>query len=300
MSKKERQKKEKKLINFSLVFSAIVILIEFILAFVSKSNTLMMDSIFDIADLILVGILALIIPLIYVPVSEKRPFGGAQIESVFVIIKNGFLLLVTLFSIISNVQIIIQGGREDLDYNVIVLAEVLILIISILVYIVMSKATKKELNTPVIQTEILTWKQNAFWTFGVGTAFFMERFFGTLHIEFITPYLDPGIAILLAVFMISEPIGLIISSFRNILLIAPDSETIEHVRNIIDKEVEKTNFVVTFHEVIQTGRKLWIDVYFKSKDEMLNVNELKTLKQKIERILKRKFDEIYIEFTPDI
>lgn len=300
MGKKERQKKEKKLINFSLVFSAIVILIEFILAFVSKSNTLMMDSIFDIADLILVGILALIIPLIYVPVSEKRPFGGAQVESVFVIIKNGFLLLVTLYSIISNVQIIIQGGREDLDYNVIVLAEVLILIISILVYIVMSKATKKELNTPVIQTEILTWKQNAFWTFGVGTAFFMERFFGAFHIEFITPYLDPGIAILLAVFMISEPIGLIISSFRNILLIAPNSETIENVRNIIDEEVEKTNFVVTFHEVIQTGRKLWIDVYFKSKDEMLNVNELKTLKQKIERILKRKFDEIYIEFTPDI
>ena len=53
MSKKERQKKEKKLINFSLVFSAVVILIEYLLAFVSKSNTLMMDSIFDIADLIL-------------------------------------------------------------------------------------------------------------------------------------------------------------------------------------------------------------------------------------------------------
>ncbi len=191
MSKKERQKKEKKLINFSLVFSAIVILIEFMLAFVSRSNTLMMDSVFDIADLILVGILVLIIPFIYVPISEKRPFGGAQIESVFVIIKNGFLLLVTLYSIISNVQIIVQGGREDLDYNVIVLAEVLILIISILVYIVMSKATKKELNTPVIQTEILTWKQNAFWTFGVGFAFFMERFFGAFHIEFITPYLDP-------------------------------------------------------------------------------------------------------------
>lgn len=260
----------------------------------------MMDSVFDIADLILVGILALIIPLIYVPVSEKRPFGGAQIESVFVIIKNGFLLLVTLYSIISNVQIVIQGGREDLDYNVIVLAEVLILIISILVYIVMSKATKKELNTPVIQTEILTWKQNAFWTLGVGVAFFMERFFGVFHIEFITPYLDPGIAIFLAIFMISEPIGLIISSFRNILLMAPNSETIEHVRKIIDEQVEQTNFVVTFHEIIQTGRKLWIDVYFKSKDEMLNVNELKALKEKIERILKRKFNEIYIEFTPDI
>ena len=33
MSKKERQKKEKKLINFSLVFSAVVILIEYLLAF---------------------------------------------------------------------------------------------------------------------------------------------------------------------------------------------------------------------------------------------------------------------------
>lgn len=300
MSKKERQKKEKKLINFSLVFSAVVILIEFLLAFVSKSNTLMMDSIFDIADLILVGILALIIPLIYVPVTEKRPFGGAQIESVFVIIKNGFLLLVTLYSIISNIQIILEGGREDLDYNVIVLAEVLILIISILVYIVMAKATTKELNTPVIQTEILTWKQNAFWTFGVGVAFFMERFFGVFHIEFITPYLDPGIAIFLAIFMIYEPIELIISSLKNILLIAPNTETVEDVKKIIDKEVNKTNFEVTFHEVIQTGRKLWIDVYFKSTGDVLNVNELKCIKQKIEKILKRKFDEIYIEFTPDI
>ena len=164
MSKKERQKKEKKLINFSLLFSAVVILIEFLLSFASKSNTLLMDSVFDIADLLLVGVLALIIPLIYGPITEKKPFGGAQIESVFVIIKNGFLLLVTIYSIISNVKIILEGGRNDLDYNIIVLAEVLILIISVLVYVMMSKVTTKELNTPVIKTEILTWKQNTFWT----------------------------------------------------------------------------------------------------------------------------------------
>lgn len=300
MSKKERQRKEKKLINFSLIFSATVILVEFLLAFVSKSNTLMMDSVFDIADLILVGILALIIPLIYIPVSEKKPFGGAQLESVFVLIKNGFLLLVTLYSIISNIQIILDGGRQDLDYNVIVLAEILILIISILVYKVMHKATTKELNTPVIQTEILSWKQNIFWTFGVGFAFFIQRFFGVLHIEFITPYLDPGIAVFLAIFMIPEPIRLIISSLRNILLIAPDTEEIEDVKKIIDIELKKTKFNVTFHEVIQTGRKLWINIYFKTVGEDLNVKELKKIKEKIERKLKRKFDEFYIEFTPDI
>ena len=127
-----------------------------------------------------------------------------------------------------------------------------------------------------------------------------KRFFGVFHIEFITPYLDPGIAIFLAIFMIYEPIELIISSLKNILLIAPNTETVEDVKKIIDKEVNKTNFEVTFHEVIQTGRKLWIDVYFKSTGDVLNVNELKCIKQKIEKILKRKFDEIYIEFTPDI
>lgn len=300
MSKKERQKKEKKLINFSLLFSAVVILIEFLLSFASKSNTLLMDSVFDIADLLLVGVLALIIPLIYGPITEKKPFGGAQIESVFVIIKNGFLLLVTIYSIISNVKIILEGGRNDLDYNIIVLAEVLILIISILVYVMMSKVTTKELNTPVIKTEILTWKQNMFWTFGVGFAFFLQRFFGAFHIEFITPYLDSGIAVFLASFMIFEPVKLIISALKNILLIAPESKIFNEIKRIIDKEVKNTKFKVTFHEIVQTGRKLWIDVYFKSSDEDLNINELKNVKKQTEEILKRKFEEIDIEFIPDI
>lgn len=300
MSKKERQKREKKLINFSLIFSALVILIEFLLAFISKSNTLLMDSIFDIADLILVGILALIIPLIYVPISENKPFGGAQIESVFVIIKNGFLLLVTFYSIISNVSIIIQGGKADLNYNIIVLAAIIILVISILAYKIMINATTKEFNTPVIQTEILTWKQNAFWTVGVGLAFFTQRFFSIFNIEFLTPYLDPGIAIFLAIFMIREPIQLIISALKNVLLMAPDTETITDIKSIINKKTEETNFMITFHEIIQTGRKLWIEVYFKSEDEQINFSDLKKVKNEIEKSLKRKFEEVYVEFTPDL
>jgi len=43
-----------------------------------------------------------------------------------------------------------------------------------------------------------------------------------------------------------------------------------------------------------------IELYIKSDDMNINLKELKKAKKDVESSLKKEFDEIYVEFTPEI
>ena len=57
-----------------------------------------------------------------------------------------------------------------------------------------------------------------------------------------------------------------------------------------------------FIDVIQTGRKTWIEVYLKSTDitEVMDISHLIGLKGRVTADLQNDFDQLYVEFIPDL
>ena len=74
-------KREKNILNISFIGSLLFLIAEIIMAIITKSNALFMDSVYDIADLIMIGPFILLIPLLYKRETEKRPYGFSQVES---------------------------------------------------------------------------------------------------------------------------------------------------------------------------------------------------------------------------
>lgn len=66
---------EKIIMNISLIGSILFMLSEGIMAYYTKSHSLLMDCIFDVTDLIMIGPFMVLVPLLYKPVTEKRPYG---------------------------------------------------------------------------------------------------------------------------------------------------------------------------------------------------------------------------------
>ena len=98
--------------NISLIGSILFMLSEGIMAYVTKSHSLLMDCIFDVTDLIMIGPFLLLVPLLYKPVTEKRPYGFSQVESLFVVIKYSVLLAITASLVWDNIRSLLHGGRQ--------------------------------------------------------------------------------------------------------------------------------------------------------------------------------------------
>ncbi len=295
---KEKLKKEGSILKLSVLLSAISLLTQVIVAIISKSKALLMDSMFGSADLIIILIISFLLPLIYKPVTEKRPYGYSQIESIFIIIKGISVLVLAIFMIKDNIEILISGGSE-LNSSSLMMYQIVVEVYCIFSYFILRYKSKK-IETPVIESDLVAWKLDMVTTLGMFFSFFLQYVLKYTSISFISPYIDSTVAILLSLIMIREPIKMVIESFRSLLLYAPEPETMEEIKDIVNKKIEKYPYEVTFYDIVRTGRKIWIELYIKSDSSNINLKELKKAKKDVEASLKKEFDEIYVELTPEL
>lgn len=289
---------EKKILNISFVGSSFFLIAEIILMFFTRSNAIFMDCVYDVADIVMIGPFLLLIPLLYKPETETKPYGFSQVESLFILLKSGILIGVTVFLIYESISTIIAGGNH-VDASLIAGFELMVSVICIIMYLSLSKMSKNY-STPSIKAELYIWKLDAMSTMGVGLAFVIMMLLSKTGLAFIGPYLDPVIAIILAVLLLKEPIGLFVEAVKNLVLFAPDKETNEKIRKICEKHLENVGCYVNFLDIIKTGRKIWVEVYFVTSKDLISIEKLKVVHKELFAELDSEFDSIFVELIPDV
>ena len=83
------------------------------------------------------------------------------------------------------------------------------------------------------------------------------------------------------------------------VLFAPEEEVLNQIRGIVDKHMQDYPYEVTFLDVIQTGRKLWVEVYIGNQTDIIHISILHRVRDEIKQELKHKYDQVYIEVIPD-
>ncbi len=299
MDTKDKQlKTEKKILNLSLTGSIIFLLAEIFFAIYTGSKAVLMDCVYDIADLVMIGPFIVLVPLLYKPMTERKPYGFAQVESLFVLIKYCILLGVDVVLVLNCVKTILSGGNE-VDANVLAVFELAVSAGCVLMYLVLHRFQKKY-SSPSIKAELFIWKLDALSTLGVGCAFVLNLILMRTSLSFICPYVDPGIAIILAIVLIKEPIEMIFDSLRSLVLFAPDSEIKEKIEEISRAALSAEGCEITAIEVIKTGRKIWAEIYFLPAGNTIDLVRLKELDRRINDTAKAEFDSVYIDLLPDM
>lgn len=299
-SMQDKKRAEERILRFSFVGSLLFTITEVIMAAVLHSYTVLMDGVFDVADLILLGPFLVLIPLLYKPVTEKHPYGYAQVESVFLIIKYGILLAVICVMIYENVRVILQGGHT-VDVSGVAVYEMVIGFLCLAAWIILHRLSKKY-TTPTIQSEVFLWKQDVVNSMGISVAFFAQSALKDTSLSSLAPYMDSVFAIVMAVFLLREPVASLVSGFRKLVLFAPDEETMQMIRASVETSLENYPYTCSFLDVIQTGRKVWIEVYLTQKPDssLIDISHWSLIRRNIRKSLAGKFDQIYVELIPDI
>ena len=299
-SMQDKKRAEERILRFSFVGSLLFTITEVIMAVVLHSYTVLMDGVFDVADLILLGPFLVLIPLLYKPVTEKHPYGFAQVESVFLIIKYGVLLVVICLMIYENVRVILQGGHT-VDVSGVAVYEMMIGFLCLAAWLILRRLSKKY-TTPTIQSEVFLWKQDVVNSMGISVAFFAQSALKDTSLSSLAPYMDSVFAIVMAVFLLREPVASLVSGFRKLVLFAPDEETMQMIRASVETSLENYPYTCSFLDVIQTGRKVWIEVYLtqNSDSRLIDISHWSQIRRNIRKSLAGKFDQIYVELIPDI
>lgn len=292
-------KSEKKVLNISFAGSIAFLLAEIFFAVYTHSKAILMDCVYDLADLVMIGPFMLLVPLLYKPVTEKRPYGFSQVESLFVLIKYCVLLGIDTVLVINCVKNILSGGNE-VDASTIAIFEIAVSVGCVVMYVILHRVQKKY-SSPSIKAELFIWKLDAICTLGVAAAFLINLILIRTPLAFICPYIDPGIAIILAVSLFKEPVEMIIESLRSLVLFSPEKEITEKVSEIAEGTLKTFSCNVTFMDVIKTGRKIWAEVYFLPDDRRsVDLDNLRRAHVEIEEAVKKEFDSVYIELIPDM
>jgi predicted Co/Zn/Cd cation transporter (cation efflux family) len=296
----DKKRAEERILRFSFVGSLLFTITEVIMAVVLHSYTVLMDGVFDVADLILLGPFLVLIPLLYKPVTEKHPYGFAQVESVFLIIKYGVLLVVICLMIYENVRVILQGGHT-VDVSGVAVYEMMIGFLCLAAWLILRRLSKKY-TTPTIQSEVFLWKQDVVNSMGISVAFFAQSALKDTSLSSLAPYMDSVFAIVMAVFLLREPVASLVSGFRKLVLFAPDEETMQMIRAAVETSLENYPYTCSFLDVIQTGRKVWIEVYLTQNPDssLVDISHWSQIRRNIRKSLTGKFDQIYVELIPDI
>ncbi len=295
--KKDKLKIEKRILQLSFLGSVLFILAEGVMAWVTHSHSILTDCLFDAADLVMIGPFLVLIPLLYKPVTEKHPYGYAQVESLFLLVKYSVLLALTCNLMIENAKLLFHGGH-NVDAGSIAVFELLVCLGCLAIYLILHHySTKYESTT--IKAELYMWKLDIVSSMGVSVAFAVQMILLRTNLRFLAPYIDPTVAVIMALLLIQEPVKVIFKSIKNLVLFAPEEEVLNQIRGIVDKHMQDYPYEVTFLDVIQTGRKLWVEVYIGNQTDVIHISILHRVRDEIKQELKHKYDQVYIEIIPD-
>ena len=284
--------------NISLIGSILFMLSEGIMAYVTKSHSLLMDCIFDVTDLIMIGPFLLLVPLLYKPVTEKRPYGFSQVESLFVVIKYSVLLAITASLVWDNIRSLLHGGRQ-VDGGKIAFFELAVCLGCLIIYLLLHYFSRRYASL-TIKAEIYIWKLDVISSLGVSIAFFVQMALHRTDYAWLATYVDPVVAIVMACLLLVEPIKMIIVNLKSLVLFAPEEEIMDMIRHVAEHHMDKVHYDIEFLDVIQTGRKTWVEIYMTSHNNLINTTILLQLRNEIREELKKSFDQVYVELIPSL
>lgn len=157
----------------------------------------------------------------------------------------------------------------------------------------------KKLDSPIVKAEINAWIIDSAASFGLFVAFILPTIIKTDWMASFTPYLDQVVAIVLAAFILPVPIRMVLSGLRDIFLWAPDLETVNEIKDICQGILANYQFDQAEYDIIKTGRKIWISIYFKSPTDQISVSLIREALKELETELKKEYADLYVELIPE-
>jgi predicted Co/Zn/Cd cation transporter (cation efflux family) len=117
--------------------------------------------------------------------------------------------------------------------------------------------------------------------------------------EVYSPYLDQVVAIVLAAVILPLPVRTMMGGLRDLFLLAPEEATVEEIKEISQKILEPYGFEDANYDIIRTGRKIWISIYFRTAEDVVSISRIVQAHLELKEKLEEVHSHLYVELIPE-
>ncbi len=296
--KLQKLRSEMLILRISAIVGAVIGLAEIIMFAVSHSQSILIDGIYDFVEVVFLLVYLFFLPMVYRPYNQKMPYGYAQIETVFIIIKTLGLIGATILVLKESISCIFTGGNV-VDGGLVSSFELAVAFACVAGYLILRHCSGRT-DAPMMKMELYSWKIDVILSFAIAGGYMACSLLQNTGLAWIAPYVDPAIAICISAGMLPEPVRMLKESMEKILLRAPKEETVRDIRSIVNRCLQPYEYEATFFDIVQAGRQMWVYVYVKSKDGVFRVDDLKAHNEDVYRSLSKRYENVDIELIPDV
>jgi cation diffusion facilitator family transporter len=277
-----------KVARLSIYSNTTLIILKLIVGLISGSVSIISEAIHSTMDLLAAIIAFFSVKLSAKPADEKHPYGHGKLENVSGVIEALLIFIAAIWIIVEGVKKLMHPeGVESIGIGFIVM-----FISAFINYIVSRKLYKvaKEEDSIALEADALHLKADVYTSLGVGVGLLLIWLTGL-------NFLDPVVAILVAVFILREAFELLISAFSPLL----DSKLSDEEIEIVKEQINEYDSVhCNFHNLRtrKSGNMKYIDLHLVLPQNM-SIKDAHNLCDIIEGDIEKKLKNTEILIHPE-
>ena len=272
-------KLENKILKLSVVGALFFALFGIAWGWALKSDMIIFDGLYSFISVILSMLSLYINKYMAKRDFEKFPFGKHILEPIVISIKSLIIAIMCLYSLIGAVKTIANGGN-NLEFGMALIYSIVSVVGCGAITFYM-KAKEKALSSELIKAEYSQWFMDTALSTAVLVAFIVAIILSKTRLNFLNPYIDPAMTVMVSLLCIRIPIKSFINSFKEVICVKANDEINDDIYVLVKEIEEEYNFEDSITRVSKVGRELRIEIDFvynkdsklKTLDQMDNVRE---------------------------
>ena len=274
-----------KIARLSIFSNSLLILLKLLTGIISGSVSIISEAIHSFMDLLAAVIAFFSVRISDTPADERHPYGHGKFENISGVIEAFLIFVAALWIIYEAVLKFFHPRKiESIEWGI------MVMIISALVNIFVSRRlykVAKRTESIALEADAIHLKMDVYTSAGVATGLLL-MWVGSFFIHSkLLYYLDPLIAVLVAILILKESYLLFTKAYSPLLDVSLSQEEIGSIRSLIDKHCLSN---ISYHglRTRKAGNFKYIDFHLNLSADM-HVREAHDLCDTIENDIKRAF-----------
>lgn len=267
--------------RLSIVSNASLIVMKLVVGIISGSVSILSEAIHSSMDLIAAIIAFFSVRVSDTPPDSRHPYGHGKIENISGVIESLLIFIAAIWIIVEAIKKLL-GEKIELDS---IFLGSLVMLISAIVNLIVSKRLYKvahETKSIALEADALHLKTDVFTSLGVAAGL------GLIMLTDIN-WLDPVIAILVALYIIKEAYQLLAKAFTPLL------DTAWSEKEITELEKKLDSLDVVYHDLRTrvAGNYRFIDIHIQIPEDV-SVGKAHHYCDKIENMLTSAYENVTV------
>jgi cation diffusion facilitator family transporter len=275
-----------KVARLSVLSNSLLIIMKMIVGILSGSISILSEAIHSFMDLLAAIISFFSVRISDTPADERHPYGHGKFENISGVIEAMLIFLASGWIIFEAVRKLIHlHPVEKIGLGIAVMA------ISAMVNFVVSRSiykVAKSTDSIALEADALHLKVDVYTSLGVAGGLFLMMILGFVIKSPLIHYLDPVIAIVVALLILRESFILFKKAYAPLLDEALSEEEVEQIKTIIGLHCSET---INYHglRTRKAGNYRYVDFHL-NVPALMSVKEAHDLCDAIEEEIKSSLD----------